>query len=762
MAWIRRNLTSMAMMFIAVMVINVEWGALTANAPLDFALSSISVGLLVLAWLVARRRMALTWYRTALDWAGVLWLIALCGSTLSMLINVEGVTGFAGTRVGLLASWYWLLYALVWIVTTDLLSNGILKRRHIAHALLAGAALPMLAGLLQALASLLSPGRESGLFGLARVGGTMRNPSMFGTLLFVVLGVALALAISASRRRGRVLYGGLALLAGGLLTLTFSRGAWLGGVATVGALLVMSVLRAGGLTRWWGGLTGGRRLFIQGAALLAVIVLAVGGVLLLESLSLSGRGIDSRTYIWSAALDAFAEQPLFGHGPKSFSEQLMLRISLPPTNNHNHAHNLMLHALAELGLVGGIALAVSVALILRWGWRALNSPALSDRERPLVRAGLAVALGFALQSLVDVTGFQLSVALVLLWVLAMLTTPAQPVRRSRMGGWAAALTTLTCVALLIGVQAWSAPVNADYVATLGRMLEEDITLPDAATRLESVVARDPYMPSYRWTLAMVYAEQAHSSGDLLARGRAIELLRGLPELGAGNAMAWANLGELLLEAGEFEAGADAFERALARASESEALTAALGIRAEQAGQTALARVMFAHLLTLPEAASWALSPGIRDSAVFASLPQPDIAEGSRAHLVQMLLNGDAAGALAHGLVDTPRRADNYAILAMAAHEIGDPRAGELLERAAELTVEPVGAQWLALARFRINGVALPAAENPMKTENPLWDTDFRDGVAYWYSSYYRQVPWRMFVPALGYSERDPLLVALGG
>ncbi len=109
---------------------------------------------------------------------------------------------------------------------------------------------------------------------------------------------------------------------------------------------------------------------------------------------LSGAG---RYDFWRVAIDAFGENPVFGHGAGTylFSWQQLRSIELPV----HDAHSLYLEAFAELGAVGGILVLALVGSLL-WtafaAWRDAPSP-----QREAYAALLAAMLAFAIGAAFD-------------------------------------------------------------------------------------------------------------------------------------------------------------------------------------------------------------------------------------------------------------------------------------------------------------------------------------------------------------------------
>lgn len=76
--------------------------------------------------------------------------------------------------------------------------------------------------------------------------------------------------------------------------------------------------------------------------------------------------VAGRDIIYSAAAEMFLERPIFGWHPIALWRELGLRVGEPERD----AHNLVLHLLLEVGLVGAIPFFIGLLLCLGSAWRA--------------------------------------------------------------------------------------------------------------------------------------------------------------------------------------------------------------------------------------------------------------------------------------------------------------------------------------------------------------------------------------------------------
>jgi putative inorganic carbon (hco3(-)) transporter len=126
--------------------------------------------------------------------------------------------------------------------------------------------------------------------------------------------------------------------------LTQSRGGLLGLMAGLGVLFVA-------------------RFGWKRASILGVLTLPVLGAVALArtTLSTNEASAQSRVQLWSDALTAFRQNPLFGLGPGAFMDQ-----------TGQVAHNSFLHAYADTGIVGGL-LFFTAYYVAIWGVLRLRS-----------------------------------------------------------------------------------------------------------------------------------------------------------------------------------------------------------------------------------------------------------------------------------------------------------------------------------------------------------------------------------------------------
>ena len=203
----------------------------------------------------------------------------------------------------------------------------------------------------------------------ARPIGLSLSPDLAGGLCLAGAFCAAALAFDVAQRAQRaqllVLVATTALCAAGLVVVrSFGCALALVVGVTVATLLLgarRSSARAATL-----GLSG---------LLMAALSLAVA--LMMRGIDALHRSADERSENWRAALDVFAEAPLFGVGLMRFGAAY-LQVRAPEMNVTRYAHSGPLQLLAETGLLGGLLGAAALVVVARALWQRRSSLLPSD------------------------------------------------------------------------------------------------------------------------------------------------------------------------------------------------------------------------------------------------------------------------------------------------------------------------------------------------------------------------------------------------
>ncbi|MBI1257814.1 MAG: hypothetical protein GC204_10120 [Chloroflexi bacterium] len=731
-------------LFIGLVVYVLLVGA-TFNGILNSGLRLISVvGLsaLLLIWLGVRWRAGWHWYATALDWVMPIWIVAFA---LSLLGNLDS---WRRISIGL---WYVGLYIAVWYVLQDVFANRGLRREWLVDALLIAGVPVVFVGYAQVELAL-----TSGL-PLPRPVGTLGNANSLGALLVLLLPL-IAGQLKGLRNpltRMLLLVYGLAVVI--LLGLSFSRGGWIGGVV---ALVVWAALSLP-LRRWWARLNRPLR------ALLILIALAAalaGVYVIIQTFGIGGRGLDVRTWIYETALRLFAEKPLTGTGLFTFGAGLSKLNSLPPLEPHSHAHNIILHVAAELGIVGLLALVLTAWVALR----ALRRPADS-----IAVMGIAAFAGFVAHQMFDVPAMMPALALVTLGLL-VLALPAQetkvlPAQRNAalkalLARWERALPVLIAVGgiVLVLTGLWSAMNYHAYVAALS----EGIAMGDyraAADRLQIIAQSDP-------ALAINDEERgfllglASAAGDPQAAQDGANSFRRYVALEPTYAAGWANLAALDEASGNLGEAADAMQQAVALAPQSWSLVYRAGVYAEAAGRTEAARSAYQAAITLNS--DIALIAGWDESALRRSLRSSDTVGNVFSGALRLLESGDVSGARLTWEADSTHTLNYsayHALSALLAQAAGNGAGAQAELQAAQNAVfSPNDRAWVHLSSALLNpdnfDQELAAAHIALEIGPTGSDWELGANIAY--IQYLQLAIPRQFLPQVGYSEDDLALLHL--
>lgn len=286
--------------------------------------------------------------------------------------------------------------------------------------------------------------------GVYRAYGTFEQPNPFAGFIGLGLPIVLALtayyAVGLLRKRpaanefryfARVIAGGIvALMLAAALYLSFSRGAWLGAVAAIGAMIAFAPRRL-----WIG-------IGLMAIALAVLIGLSSAGLLpaainerladageLFQFRDVRGAAINDANYAlierlarWQAALNMLTDQPWtgvgFGNYQAVYEQYRLLNWPTPLA----HAHNIYLNLAAETGLPGLAAYVFLWAAI--FGLTIQTSRRTKGLQRALAVGLLGTWVYLSVHNLVDnlyVNNTHLLIG-VLLGLLVALRQPPKPPR----------------------------------------------------------------------------------------------------------------------------------------------------------------------------------------------------------------------------------------------------------------------------------------------------------------------------------------------
>jgi putative inorganic carbon (HCO3(-)) transporter len=388
----------------------------------------------LMAWLPQISRAGLTLLITA---SGLLWLLwglrtrpgplgAINGWLLAVLAVAVVATGFSPVPLAAFKGLMKLVsYLGVYALMHQLLRQAPIWWDRITGALLAGSLLTSVLGIRQlygggggALARWSDA--NSVARGTVRIYSSLDNPNLLGGYLLPILPLA---AVALLRWSGwpRRLFALAALLLGLVaLVLTYSRGAWMGMVASLGLLGLALALRS---TRSWPPLW--RRLLpivlLGGGALALVVLITLVEPLRVRVLSLvAGREDSSNNFrmnVWTSVLQMIRDRPWIGIGPGNTIFNLIYPLYQQPKFNALSAYSIPLEWLVEAGVPGLITGAGLFFTAMGTGLRQWRSHGL--RALPSLAAVAAFA-GLAIQGLTDTIFFRPEVQLIALFSLATL------------------------------------------------------------------------------------------------------------------------------------------------------------------------------------------------------------------------------------------------------------------------------------------------------------------------------------------------------
>jgi putative inorganic carbon (HCO3(-)) transporter len=288
--------------------------------------------------------------------------------------------------------------------------------------------------------------------GTVRIYSTLDNPNLLGGYLLPILPLA-AVAVLRWRTLPRRLFALLSLVLGIVaLVLTYSRGAWMGMVASLGLLGLLLAMRQ---TRHWPPFW--RRtlplLLLVGAAVALVVLVTQVEPLRVRVMSLvAGREDSSNNFrinVWTSVLAMIKDRPWLGIGPGNTAFNLIYPLYQQPKFNALSAYSIPLELLVEAGVPGLLAGLALLFTAMRTGLREgqgqgmLNLPSL---------AAVAAFAGLAVQGLTDTIFFRPEVQLVALFSLATLAAAA-----GGEAGTAAAASPLADARLLVKARSGAAP-----------------------------------------------------------------------------------------------------------------------------------------------------------------------------------------------------------------------------------------------------------------------------------------------------------------
>ena len=479
---------------------------------------------------------------------------------------------------------------------------------------------------------------------------TFGNPDKFGHFLGATLAGALAMAVLPAQRRAAVLrvlagvYAAAALL---MVAIVATRGTLVGLAIALPLIGVLYLTTAGGRARSQTLLTAVAGT-IAVAALATVVALATP---LGERVRSGFADIASqqRGIVAIAAVSAFIDRPVLGHGPDNFGViyPRYRPATASPAVGQDSAHSSLLQALATTGLAGAAALAAVAAVSLVLLWRATGAHTIAG---PLLVGAVAYwAHGLVAFGSVSVDWIG--------WVAAGGAAsfaragdargrrPLAPIVQAAAVAAGLALAVSGYAALQAGREAYQARGGssdralqaasravqldrgrAEYWFALGQVHRQRGALGEAAAAYREASGRAPYVSAYWSNLAVTLADLV-LRGDQSFGGRhaALDAARKAVEAEPRSPRPHLIVAGVSNALGDPVAALDAVTVAIAidqRNSEYDSFAADTALRVPD---TATARVALERILTLKDSAV------LRVALAQTSLKLNDVA-AARAHL----------------------------------------------------------------------------------------------------------------------------------
>ncbi|MEN9220941.1 MAG: IctB family putative bicarbonate transporter [Thermostichus sp. BF3_bins_97] len=262
---------------------------------------------------------------------------------------------------------------------------------------------------------------ESGLAGVTRVYSYLRNPNLYGGYLIPLIPLGLAAVWIWPGWGAKLLAGFITAVNLMCLLLTYSRGAWIGGVVMLAmmALLLVQWHSIHLPVRW-------RRwtlpaLMAGGGTTLLLGILTVRPLRLRVQSLFLGRVDTSNNFrmnVWAAVLDMIRDFPVLGIGPGNVAFNRVYPLYQRGNFSALGSYSVPLELTLETGFIGSLTFAWFLLVLWDHGWRQWRLALGSRNPQGLwVAAGLAACTGMMAHGLVDTIWYRPQVQM--LWWLAV-------------------------------------------------------------------------------------------------------------------------------------------------------------------------------------------------------------------------------------------------------------------------------------------------------------------------------------------------------
>lgn len=288
-------------------------------------------------------------------------LLILVYAAVSLFVSTEPLLGLIGKYKRYEGLPALLCYALIYFLTVQSIKHEKNLKRMI-KVMAAGFAVVSFYGLLQ-------------IFGLdfsavahfeSRAQSSFGNPILFGSYLVIMLPLLFSLARNSDEERWRLLSWSLILLGFINLIYTESRGAWLGLLAVIIAILTKPRKPTSAKNKRMKNVEAKNK--AAAMVIIAAVFISILGYLsiapnshfgqrLVSTFAFSEGSAATRIEIWKASLKMISDRPLFGYGLEEMGYWFPLyktaqHVSLAPNSMADRAHNDLLQVAVDIGLPG--------------------------------------------------------------------------------------------------------------------------------------------------------------------------------------------------------------------------------------------------------------------------------------------------------------------------------------------------------------------------------------------------------------------------
>lgn len=449
-------------------------------------------------------------------------------------------------------------------------------------------------------------------------------PNFLAVMMNLLLMMAVASFFFTESKGGKVLLGVWSLSALGLVYLTSSRGGWLGTMAGLGTLMILSAVvfpeRRKKIVRWLR-----RHRVVLALLLIGVItVLLVFAWVFIQQSKIPGHATlgDSRSFLWDPAWQAFLASPLIGSGPYTYISFYMQQQSIPPSPLYLFSHNIYLDLLSGSGVVGLAAFLVMVLCLVFGLFKRLRQTA--GLERAAAMGAMAALSAFLVHGVVDSVHHTIpTVAWVLGIVLGVGIGNAAEVKKHRVSiSWLLGLGLVAAGLLNLWAEK---PMHEGAIAGNSGYWQE------AQGYFTEAARRDPGLATAYQQSGLVESKLAEEGQDEWLHS-AITNFEAAVTIDPFWGLNYANLGVLYRYDGDYYSAAKALDQAVEAAPESALYLLNRGVIYELMGEESVAADSYRAALEL--------KPLWRDSYFWREtdfrkmfhdgLPQPEKGPGSLA------------------------------------------------------------------------------------------------------------------------------------